>query len=687
MVKTSLTGHDIVALTNELKFLEDYRVNNIYDITNKSICLKLVKDTDKQYLIIESGTKFYLKKTPFAAMRTMPSSFCAKLRKHVKNKRIALFDQINMDRVIDIQCGTDEYAYHIIAEFYASGNIILTDYQYKILTLIHPYVYKTDETNIRVSTGNIYPKEHSTNDLRNKNITYDEFIKWINKEQHNLEKKIKLKQFLSRCPLSAYGPVLIEHILYEFNIDPKIKVDKETDISTIFSKEILENIFNAIKSLYCQQNMYKGYIFESTVIPFLYNQYKNNSKYTEYDTFNDAVSEYFSHNDVFACIEIDRVKKQEQQSSQYDKAVTNVKNQIHGIETKQDNVIQLIDNIEDDIDILQYMLTYVNMYKNIVDASQELLNNDIENKIKLIELKPHTHSLTFKYNGKEYNWDYRKTAYHNLGNIYTTKKFLDHKIEKANVALEKVESNKHIEDKGDNKWKNVDIIGKKKDNWFEQFNWFYSSDNMLVISGKTADQNELIVKRYMEKNDVYIHSEVPGSGSCIVRNTDNRDISPKTLTEAGCFVICHTKAWKDNVPDQTWWVRSDQVSKTTEPGEYVGKGSFIIRGKKNFMTQPKLELGLGLLFKIKDDPIYHFEGNNNVEYVIPTCGPYTCIQKYKFKVKIIPGSQKIGKLLKEITALFFKEGNMYEKAAMRKISNDDYHRVLITGIRAVFKKN
>jgi predicted ribosome quality control (RQC) complex YloA/Tae2 family protein len=32
--------------------------------------------------------------------------------------------------------------------------------------------------------------------------------------------------------------------------------------------------------------------------------------------------------------------------------------------------------------------------------------------------------------------------------------------------------------------------------WFERFHWFISSENYLVISGKDAQQNELIVKRY-----------------------------------------------------------------------------------------------------------------------------------------------------------------------------------------------
>ena len=38
----------------------------------------------------------------------------------------------------------------------------------------------------------------------------------------------------------------------------------------------------------------------------------------------------------------------------------------------------------------------------------------------------------------------------------------------------------------------------RKPPWFEKFNWFVTSENYLVISGRDAQQNELIVKRYLK---------------------------------------------------------------------------------------------------------------------------------------------------------------------------------------------
>lgn len=40
----------------------------------------------------------------------------------------------------------------------------------------------------------------------------------------------------------------------------------------------------------------------------------------------------------------------------------------------------------------------------------------------------------------------------------------------------------------------------------------------LVISGRDAQQNELIVKRYLRKNDIYVHADLHGASSCVVLN-------------------------------------------------------------------------------------------------------------------------------------------------------------------------
>ena len=139
--------------------------------------------------------------------------------------------------------------------------------------------------------------------------------------------------------------------------------------------------------------------------------------------------------------------------------------------------------------------------------------------------------------------------------------------------------------------------------WFEKFNWCLTREGVLVLCGRDAHQNEILVKRYLRKShgDVYVHADMHGAPSCIVRNPrKGTEISPESLREAGVLTICRSSAWTSKVITSAWWVYADQVSKTAPTGEYLPTGSFMIRGKKNFLPPCRLELSFGYIFKIDE---------------------------------------------------------------------------------------
>lgn len=66
-----------------------------------------------------------------------------------------------------------------------------------------------------------------------------------------------------------------------------------------------------------------------------------------------------------------------------------------------------------------------------------------------------------------------------------------------------------------------------------------------------------------------------------------------------------------------YWVTGEQVSKTAPTGEYLTTGSFMIRGKKNFLPPSHLILGLSFLFRLED----------------------SCIEKHKGERKVVTGTE------------------------------------------------
>lgn len=69
------------------------------------------------------------------------------------------------------------------------------------------------------------------------------------------------------------------------------------------------------------------------------------------------------------------------------------------------------------------------------------------------------------------------------------------------------------------------------------------------------------------------------------------------------FYLLISIAWEAKVIAGAYWVNSDQVSKTAPTGEYLTTGSFMIRGKKNYLPPCQLIMGLGFLFRLEDGSI------------------------------------------------------------------------------------
>ena len=105
-----------------------------------------------------------------------------------------------MDRVIDLQFGRDEFAAHIIVELYAQGNIILTDENYTILSLLRSYTLdgaptkdENDEGPARCAVKEKYPFSAAAN-LTEDSITTDPVeIKRIINEQFKVSEEAAKK--------------------------------------------------------------------------------------------------------------------------------------------------------------------------------------------------------------------------------------------------------------------------------------------------------------------------------------------------------------------------------------------------------------------------------------------------------------------------------------------------------------
>jgi len=197
----------------------------------------------------------------------------------------------------------------------------------------------------------------------------------------------------------------------------------------------------------------------------------------------------------------------------------------------------------------------------------------------------------------EIELELNKSLEENAGTYFDLAKKAKRKLEGAKKAL--VESKRKLgllqKEESSFMEKEIQKLEKKekKREWYEKFHWFISSEGFLCIGGKDATSNELVIKKHTDKEDLVFHTDMAGSPFFVIKN--GQQAGEETIKEASQAVAVHSRAWKlGHTTADVFYVKPEQVSKEANPGEYMGKGSFMIRGKTNYLY-PKLEYALGLV--------------------------------------------------------------------------------------------
>ena len=86
-----------------------------------------------------------------------PSGFTLKLRKHIWTRRLEDVRQLGYDRVILFQFGLGANARYVILELCAQGNILLTDSEFMVMTLLGSH--RDDDKGVAIISRHWYPVE------------------------------------------------------------------------------------------------------------------------------------------------------------------------------------------------------------------------------------------------------------------------------------------------------------------------------------------------------------------------------------------------------------------------------------------------------------------------------------------------------------------------------------------------
>lgn len=232
--------------------------------------------------------------------------------------------------------------------------------------------------------------------------------------------------------------------------------------------------------------------------------------------------------------------------------------------------------------------------------------------------------------------DIKKTVAQNAQDYFEKAKKSRKKLKGAIIALEEakkllVKANEESDEKIQAHVQKVSKVTRKKE-WFEKFRWFYTSKGHLVVGGRDATTNEIVIKKHVDSNDIVFHTDMAGSPFFVIKLGDD-EVDPIELEEVANATITFSRAFKLGLTTtNVFWVTPSQVSKEANVGEFLPKGAFMIRGKTNYVPC-QIDCVIG-----------------DCESVIE-CGPSNALKNRCEKtIKIIQGKKKPSEVAKFVRA-------------------------------------
>ncbi|WP_455369841.1 ribosome rescue protein RqcH [[Eubacterium] cellulosolvens] len=623
-MKDVMSSLDISAVTLEMADqLIGKRIDNIYHIIPRTFLIRFRPESI--WLLIEIEKRMHLTKFKYPTP-PKPSNFCMTLRKYLVGGKIEKIEQEEFDRIVNLNILTKNGVFQLVAELFRRGNLILIDPGNKV-QLSMRYARMRDRHLIR---DELY-KTAPSSGMNPLTLTSEQFEKL---------KEISDEQLLKALTkMISIGPTHTKELLARsgLNYESYVRDLNQNQFETLF-KSILSINEQIIQRQYepaiiCDE---KDQFLDTTPFPLQIYEGRNRK---EFKTYNEAVDEFFSKQTTTA--ELHKVKKvQEGELARLSRILEEQKKQKKSLEEAVKKNKEIADTIYLNLHLLSEMSVLIEKEKERGTPLQDIekLTNKIatENKQQLsIKILPEQ----ARYDLGQVSIDMRhdKTPQQVAKQYYDASKKASQKLKGLKESVNKIETKlRSVEDEAIEK-KAVDKIPKRKRDkvWYEKFHWFKSSDDFLILSGKDASTNELLVRKYLTKDDLVLHAEIQGAPFTIIK-TEGKPVTSQTIKEAAQATAARSKAWSLGLTVvDAYWVNSDQVEASAPSGEYLGKGQFMIRGKRNYDRGVDLKLAIGVK-----------EENGDIIFI---AGPTSAIKKQvEAYVELVPGKTAAGKLAKKI---------------------------------------
>jgi predicted ribosome quality control (RQC) complex YloA/Tae2 family protein len=614
-MKKEMSSFDVRAIVTELSVLEGSHMDKIFHWGAGNVLFRFnVQGEGKKELFFKDKKWLYSPdvkpETP-----TMPTSFASFLRKYIDNARIGKVRQSGFDRVLEMELTKSDGDYLLIFEMFGGGNVLLVK-EGKIVNCLIQKTWRDRAT--RPGEDYIPPKSRFDPTESSKEEFVDAFRSSDSDCVRTLATAVNL------------GGQYAEEVCRRAGVEKNLPSSEADD-------GILDRLYDSMKDVMSHvldTPVPTAYIKDGKIEDFAPMELMSRSdlEAKRFDTMSKVIQAYMeeisdAEEEAYVDPEIEklnrRISKQEETLDDYRRQCEEFRLKAEAIYTDYQKTSEL----------LSVLLT----------QSQRLTWDKLtEGAMKIPYVKsidPSKSTVVAVLADQEVSLDYTKGVDANASDIYQKGKEIGEKAKRAEEALDASRAELAKKQKGIDKAKAL-AAGKAqptKQFWFERYKWFITTQGRLVIAGRDAHTNDNIVKKHLKDGDLYAHADVHGAPSVIVK--DGAKAADEELRQSCQFALVQSKAWIAALSEgSAFWVYPDQVSKTPNPGEFVPRGAFIIRGKRNYEYHLPMELAVGEIY---------YQGARKV-----MCGPVECFASSDRYMVIVPGRGKSGRRSSEMAKRF-----------------------------------
>ena len=663
-MRDQMSAFDIARMAREIDAIAGARCKKMYQPHYEQVVLRLnLKGAPNKDLVIVRGKRVYFSQRD-RPMPMQPPQFAMLLRKHLGNARLLSAEQLGFDRILKLIFDTKNGIRGLVIEMFRDGNVILLDDEDVIIMPLTHVKYESRT----IKRGEPYLAPPEPMDARQMSST--QLLEVLNESNRDLVHTLAGRMSL--------GSVYAHALCAEAELSP------EMDAASIQDVGLLHAAFNRLVAEIDGEGAVAilNETFEASTNPLELDlqmeehcievgpvQLTGSAITMPFESLSAAVDAWKGSHDSAAL----RRREAEKMAAITAPGQTDSDAQKLGRrEAQQETAVgKLAAKGAKQQDLGKAITEHYEHVENLIlqvnESVEEKGWDETRKAIKKIpwidSADPSARTIRAKLPDEEgepgqvIELHLDESVHQNAQRYFTKGRKDKNRSVGAATALEDTQRKQKKVDKQraqDEAAGRVTVVKRSKRFWFERNRWTILSSGQLFIGGSDAKGNDQIVKKHLSLIDLYFHADLHGAPSCSLKLKEGFEVDPhpnpllpegvasvrlsqaleiesfadSALEEAAQMAVCWSRAWGSGGAAATaYHAKPGQVSKTTETGESLGRGAFIVRGTRHWYKDLPMELTLGMI-AINGVPL-------------PLVGPHHVVKEYCQRwIRITPGTSK-----------------------------------------------